>query len=56
MPPKAAKPAKKHALNLAQLSAYDDILTDALVDHVRPGAAAHCLFSLTDFFRSTIGL
>ncbi|EJP62698.1 histone-lysine N-methyltransferase set9 [Beauveria bassiana ARSEF 2860] len=26
--------AKRHVLTLAQLSAYDDILTDALVDHV----------------------
>jgi hypothetical protein len=25
---------KKHQLTLAQLAAYDDILTDALVDHV----------------------
>lgn len=55
MPPKAAKPAKKHALNLAQLSAYDDILTDALIDHVRPGAVAHRLFNLSDFSRSITG-
>lgn len=34
MPPKASNPTKKQALTLAQLSAYDDILTDALVDHV----------------------
>ncbi|CAI4217617.1 unnamed protein product [Parascedosporium putredinis] len=32
LPPR--KPAQKQALTLAQLSAYDDILTDALVDHV----------------------
>ncbi|KAH6898169.1 hypothetical protein B0T10DRAFT_100751 [Thelonectria olida] len=32
-PPKSAA-AKKHRLTFAQLSAYDDILTDALVDHV----------------------
>jgi hypothetical protein len=33
MPPRAS--LKKQVLNLAQLSAYDDILTDALIDHVR---------------------
>lgn len=32
MPPKSAK---KQPLTFAQLAAYDDILTDALVDHVR---------------------
>ena len=32
--PKPVVPAK-HRLTLRQLSAYDDILTDALVDHVR---------------------
>lgn len=32
----ASKPVagKRQVLTLAQLSAYDDILTDALVDHV----------------------
>ncbi|ATY64938.1 SET domain [Cordyceps militaris] len=36
MPPskKVAPNPKRHVLTLAQLSAYDDILTDALVDHV----------------------
>ncbi|OAA71808.1 SET domain protein [Akanthomyces lecanii RCEF 1005] len=34
MPPSKKAPAKRHVLTLAQLSAYDDILTDALVDHV----------------------
>jgi len=34
MPPKAAVAAKKQPLNLAQLSSYDDLLTDALIDHV----------------------
>ena len=34
MPPSKAAAAKKQRLTLAQLSAYDDILTDALVDHV----------------------
>jgi hypothetical protein len=34
-PPKAAgATAKKQRLTLSQLAAYDDILTDALVDHV----------------------
>ncbi|KAG6098935.1 hypothetical protein E4U30_007315 [Claviceps sp. LM220 group G6] len=33
MPPRITT-AVKHRLTLAQLSAYDDILTDALVDHV----------------------
>lgn len=33
MPPSKVT-AKRHVLTLAQLSAYDDILTDALVDHV----------------------
>lgn len=32
--PKQASSPKKHRLTLAQLTAYDDILTDALVDHV----------------------
>lgn len=27
---------KKERLTLTQLASYDDILTDALVDHVRP--------------------
>ena len=31
---KAATAAKRQRLTLAQLAAYDDILTDALVDHV----------------------
>ena len=50
MPPKGPRSAKKQALTLAQLSAYDDILTDALVDHV-------CLSSLTPghwLFRSIL--
>jgi histone-lysine N-methyltransferase SUV420H len=34
MPPSKNAPAKKQRITLAQLSAYDDILTDALVDHV----------------------
>jgi hypothetical protein len=33
-PTKNAPASKKHPLTLAQLAAYDDILTDALVDHV----------------------
>ncbi|EFX00738.1 set domain containing protein [Grosmannia clavigera kw1407] len=35
MPPAKSRslPTKKHALTLAQLASYDDILTDALVDH-----------------------
>ncbi|KFY41146.1 hypothetical protein V494_03154 [Pseudogymnoascus sp. VKM F-4513 (FW-928)] len=33
MPPKCAT-EKKHRLTLARLTSYDDILTDALVDHV----------------------
>lgn len=33
--PQATSP-KKQRLTLAQLAAYDDILTDALVDHVSP--------------------
>lgn len=35
---------KKNQLTLAQLAAYDDILTDALVDHVSI-AAPRCLRS-----------
>lgn len=34
MPPPKQPAAKKQRLTLSQLSAYDDILTDALVDHV----------------------
>ncbi|KAM0324425.1 hypothetical protein ACHAQA_008207 [Verticillium albo-atrum] len=34
MPPTKASSARKQALTLAQLATYDDILTDALVDHV----------------------
>lgn len=34
MAPSRTTAAKKHRLTFAQLSAYDDILTDALVDHV----------------------
>ena len=34
MPPSSTVAAKKQPLTLAQLSTYDDILTDALVDHV----------------------
>ncbi|KAM0414673.1 hypothetical protein ACHAPT_013476 [Fusarium lateritium] len=34
MPPSKTVAAKKQRITLAQLSAYDDILTDALVDHV----------------------
>lgn len=32
--PRPATPSKRPQLTLAQLAAYDDILTDALVDHV----------------------
>lgn len=39
--PRAPVPSsKKQPLTLAQLSAYDDILTDALVDHVGFSTAA----------------
>lgn len=47
MPPSKKPAAKKQPLTLAQLAAYDDILTDALVDHVSTfagitrGAATH---------------
>ncbi|KAF7560441.1 hypothetical protein G7046_g3729 [Stylonectria norvegica] len=34
MPPPKSVAAKRRHLSLAQLAAYDDILTDALVDHV----------------------
>lgn len=34
MSPTKKPVAKKQPLTLAQLAAYDDILTDALVDHV----------------------
>lgn len=34
MPPNSTAAAKRQPLTLAQLSTYDDILTDALVDHV----------------------
>jgi histone-lysine N-methyltransferase SUV420H len=34
MPPSQNAANKKPRMTLAQVSAYDDILTDALVDHV----------------------
>lgn len=34
-------PAKKQALTLAQLAAYDDISTDALVDHVSADSSCY---------------
>lgn len=34
MPPNPSAALKKQQITLAQLSSYDDILTDALVDHV----------------------
>lgn len=34
-------PPKKERLTLTQLAGYDDILTDALVDHVRPSRSTH---------------
>lgn len=34
-------PPKKERLTLTQLAGYDDILTDALVDHVRPNRSSH---------------
>lgn len=34
MPPSKALSARKQALTLTQLATYDDILTDAIVDHV----------------------
>jgi histone-lysine N-methyltransferase SUV420H len=34
--PSQASPPKKQRLTLTQLASYDDILTDALVDHVSP--------------------
>ncbi|KAI0382715.1 hypothetical protein F5Y04DRAFT_42310 [Hypomontagnella monticulosa] len=34
MPPNSSAALKKQQISLAQLSSYDDILTDALVDHV----------------------
>ncbi|KAK6953137.1 hypothetical protein Daesc_005437 [Daldinia eschscholtzii] len=33
MPPKSSAALKKQQITLAQLSSYDDILTDALIDH-----------------------
>lgn len=47
MPAKAAPVAsKKQPLTLAQLTAYDDILTDAMVDHVgRPAQESASLFT-----------
>jgi len=38
MPSKTPSPQKQR-LTLAQLTSYDDILTDALVDHVHPPEA-----------------
>lgn len=35
MAPSKPTPGKRTPLTLSQLAAYDDILTDALVDHVR---------------------
>lgn len=34
MAPSAAAAAKKQSITLKQVQEYDDILTDALVDHV----------------------
>lgn len=34
-------PPKKERLTLTQLAGYDDILTDALVDHVCPNLSAN---------------
>ena len=34
MAPKVVAPVKRARLTLSQLASYDDILTDALVDHV----------------------
>lgn len=57
MPPRSGSPHKQR-LTLAQLTAYDDILTDALIDHV-------CVHQLLDksvylkayvHFRYIIGL
>ena len=52
MPSQPVSP-KKQRLTLAQLAAYDDILTDALVDHVspllRPG------LHVTNSYRCTFG-
>lgn len=41
MPPKCPS-EKKHRLTLARLTSYDDILTDALVDHVSYYPVARC--------------
>ena len=39
-------PPKKERLTLTQLAGYDDILTDALVDHVRPNSLPSHIHSL----------
>ena len=54
MPAQPASP-KKQRLTLAQLAAYDDILTDALVDHVSCCEEQTKVFMLTSRCRSTTG-
>jgi histone-lysine N-methyltransferase SUV420H len=41
MPPSKAAIAKRNQLTLTQLASYDDILTDALIDHVSSAWAIH---------------
>lgn len=38
--------AKKDRLTLSQLASYDDILTDALVDHVSPALPIRCFVEM----------
>lgn len=40
-------PPKKERLTLTQLAGYDDILTDALVDHVSPKCSLPSVYMLT---------
>lgn len=53
--PGVSAASKRQPLTLAQISSYDDILTDALIDHVsaavregtgdRLGGEAHCVLT-----------
>lgn len=58
MPRKEALEAtpKKDRLTLSQLAGYDDILTDALVDHVRICSLARIIRIADLSFRFTSGL
>lgn len=51
---KDAAPTKRARLTLSQLASYDDILTDALIDHV--GSALPLILVWPDTNCSALGL